>query len=573
MSYTVGQYLADRLVQIGLKDHFAIAGDYNLVLLDQFLKNKNWNQIYDCNELNCGFAAEGYARANGAAACVVTYTVGAISAMNSALAGAYAENLPVLCISGAPNSNEYGSGHILHHTIGKPEFTQQLEMVKPITCAAETIKQASEAPAKIDHVIRTMLAEQRPAYLDIACNVAGLECQRPGPVEDILPQMRTDKTSLNAAVDAIAKKIEASEKVTIYVGPKVRPAKAQEAVVKLADKLGCAVTVGPASMALFPGQHPGFRGTYWGIVSTGDANQLVEDAETLIVLGPNWNDYATVGWKAWPKGKRVVNIEEKGVEVDGYAYSGVTMKEVVEALVAKVSSKPATAKSSKAPHFEYPVAKPDAKLTNVEMARQIMEMLDGNTTLHAETGDSWFNVKDMNWPNGLRIETEMQYGHIGWSIPSGFGGTIGSPDRKHIIMCGDGSFQLTCQEVSQMIRYKLPVTIFLIDNHGYGIEIAIHDGPYNYIQNWNFSKLMEAFNGEGEECPYSHQKNGKSGLGLKATTPAELADAIKKADANKEGPTLIQVVIAQDDCTKDLLTWGKEVAKTNARPPVVNEKA
>ncbi|KMQ91387.1 pyruvate decarboxylase [Lasius niger] len=573
MSYTVGQYLADRLVQIGLKDHFAIAGDYNLVLLDQFLKNKNWNQIYDCNELNCGFAAEGYARANGAAACVVTYTVGAISAMNSALAGAYAENLPVLCISGAPNCNDYGSGRILHHTIGKPEFTQQLDMVKHVTCAAESVVQASEAPAKIDHVIRTMLLEQRPAYIDIACNISGLECPRPGPIEDLLPQYAADNKSLTSAIDAIAKKIEASQKVTLYVGPKVRPGKAKEASVKLADALGCAVTVGPASMSFFPAKHPGFRGTYWGIVSTGDANKVVEEAETLIVLGPNWNDYATVGWKAWPKGPRVVTIDEKAAQVDGQVFSGLSMKALVEGLAKKVSKKPATAEGTKAPHFEYPVAKPDAKLTNAEMARQINAILDDNTTLHAETGDSWFNVKNMNWPNGLRIESEMQYGHIGWSIPSGFGGAIGSPERKHIIMCGDGSFQLTCQEVSQMIRYKLPVTIFLIDNHGYGIEIAIHDGPYNYIQNWNFTKLMEVFNGEGEECPYSHNKNGKSGLGLKATTPAELADAIKQAEANKEGPTLIQVVIDQDDCTKDLLTWGKEVAKTNARSPVVTDKA
>lgn len=573
MSYTVGQYLADRLVQIGLKDHFAIAGDYNLVLLDQFLKNKNWNQIYNCNELNCGFAAEGYARANGAAMCVVTFTVGAISAMNSALAGAYAENLPVLCVVGAPNSDDYGTGHILHHTIGEAEYSQMFEMAKQVTCVTETIKQVSQAPAKIDYLIRRMLLEKKPAYLEIACNIAGLECPRPGPVEHLRPQLKADSMSLTSTIDVISKKIEASEKVVLYVGPKVRSSEAQEAAVVLADALGCAVTVGPASMSFFPGQHPGFRGTYWGIVSSGDAQKVVEEADTLIVLGPNWNDYATVGWQAWPKGPHVVTIDEKMVEIDGQIFSGLHMKVVLESLAKKVSKKPVSAESSKAPHFEYPVADGNAKLTNAEMARQIMGLLDDKTTLHAETGDSWFNVKDMNWPNGLKIESEMQYGHIGWSIPSGFGGAIGSPDRKHIIMCGDGSFQLTCQEVSQMIRYKLPVMIFLIDNHGYGIEIAIHDGPYNYIQNWNFAKIMDVFNGEGEECPITHTKNGKSGLGLKATTPAELADAIRKAQANKEGPTLIQVVIDRDDCTKDLLTWGKKVAKANARPPVINENS
>src|ERR1700745_2641362 len=104
-AYTVGSYLAERLSQIGLKHHFAVAGDYNLVLLDQLLTNKALEQVYCSNELNCGFSAEGYARACGAAAAVVTFSVGGLSAIN-AIGSAYAENLPVILVSGAPNTND-----------------------------------------------------------------------------------------------------------------------------------------------------------------------------------------------------------------------------------------------------------------------------------------------------------------------------------------------------------------------------------------------------------------------------------------------------------------------------------
>jgi thiamine pyrophosphate-dependent acetolactate synthase large subunit-like protein len=88
-----------------LKHHFAVAGDFNLVLLDELLKNKELEQVYCCNELNCGYAAEGYARACGAAAAVVTFSVGGLSAIN-AIGGAYAENLPVILVSGATNTND-----------------------------------------------------------------------------------------------------------------------------------------------------------------------------------------------------------------------------------------------------------------------------------------------------------------------------------------------------------------------------------------------------------------------------------------------------------------------------------
>jgi pyruvate decarboxylase len=117
---TIGGYLATRLEQIGLKHHFAVAGDYNLVLLDQLLLNKNMKQVYCCNELNCSFSAEGYARATGVAACVVTYSVGALSAFDG-IGGAYAENLPVILISGSPNTNDLGANHLLHHTSGRDE--------------------------------------------------------------------------------------------------------------------------------------------------------------------------------------------------------------------------------------------------------------------------------------------------------------------------------------------------------------------------------------------------------------------------------------------------------------------
>ena len=140
MTYTVGSYLAARLSQIGLKHHFAVAGDFN-VLLDQLLTNKNLQQIYCSNELNCGYSAEGYARAQGAAAAVVTFSVGALSAFN-AIAGAYAENLPVILVSGAPNTNDRATEHVLHHTLGTHDFLYQLEIAKKITCAAVSISSA-----------------------------------------------------------------------------------------------------------------------------------------------------------------------------------------------------------------------------------------------------------------------------------------------------------------------------------------------------------------------------------------------------------------------------------------------
>lgn len=162
----------------------------------------------------------------------------------------------------------------------------------------------------------------------------------------------------------------------------------------------------------------------------------------------------------------------------------------------------------------------------------------------------------MDLPDGAKFEIEMQWGHIGWSVPAAFGYAVGMPHRKVIVMIGDGSFQVTVQEVSQMVRLKLPVILFLINNGGYTIEVEIHDGTYNNIKNWDYAALIETFNaGDG------HAK------GFRAHNGEELADAIAKAEANTLGPTLIECFIDRDDCNKELISWGHHVAAANARPP------
>ncbi|MBM3097609.1 hypothetical protein JRX38_06185 [Gluconobacter cerinus] len=172
MTFTVGHYLAERLTQIGLKHHFAVTGDDNLVLLDQMLAHGGMKQIYSCNELNCSLSAEGYARVNGASAAIMTLGTGAISALH-VIGEAYAENLPVILISGISSANDEEAGCAL---------PSQIATVGPIIVAAEKINSAETAPERIDQIIQTALREKKPAYLEIPSHIADQPCVRPSAV-------------------------------------------------------------------------------------------------------------------------------------------------------------------------------------------------------------------------------------------------------------------------------------------------------------------------------------------------------------------------------------------------------
>lgn len=93
----------------------------------------------------------------------------------------------------------------------------------------------------------------------------------------------------------------------------------------------------------------------------------------------------------------------------------------------------------------------------------------------------------------------MQYGSIGWSVGATLGYAQAAKDKRIIACIGDGSFQVTAQDISTMIRCEQKSIIFLINNGGYTIEVEIHDGPYNVIKNWDYTALVDAIhNGQGK---------------------------------------------------------------------------
>jgi TPP-dependent 2-oxoacid decarboxylase len=562
--FTVGKYLAARFEQIGLKHYFMVPGDYNLVLLDELLENENLTQIGCCNELNAAYAAEGYARVNGAGAVLTAYNVGAYSALNG-VAGAYAERLPVIFVSSGPNTNDPAANHIMHHT---HDFSDQYEVCRQVTCEAVRILHPDNAPTLIDQAISTALRERKPAYIEIACNLSAAPCPEPAPIDTLLASTMlswqpTSARALSAALGRAGELIDKAKKPILLAGAHLRSYGAIDAFRELAEALGAAVAVMPNAKGFFPEDHPQYAGIYWGEVSTPGCQAIVDWADLIVAAGPVFSDYTTVGWSAQPPRQKLISAEPQVVRFAGAEYTGVALAEFLSDLAKKVRANDATLRQYHRLRGAAPAPTPapqvDAgtQLSRAELWRQIEADLDATTTLLVETGDSWLNGIYTRLPGGARFEIEMQWGSIGWAVPAAFGYSLGlEADRRLVAAIGDGSFQLTAQEVSNMIRYGQEILIFLVNNRGYVIESAIHDGPYNYYKNWDYAGLIDVFNADDGH-----------GLGLTASTPAELAEAIATAHNHQGGPVLIKCQIPNDDASPELISWGSKVARVNARPP------
>jgi TPP-dependent 2-oxoacid decarboxylase len=235
------------------------------------------------------------------------------------------------------------------------------------------------------------------------------------------------------------------------------------------------------------------------------------------------------------------------------------MVDVLAGLAAKVAANPTSLETFR--RTQRPLAaEPGTDATDAVTARVLAErveaMLTPTTTLIAETGDSWFHATKMRLPEGASFEIQMKYGSIGWSVGAALGAAVaGGGDRQIVAMIGDGSFQMTVQEVSTMVRLGVPVTLFVINNGGYTIEVEIHDGPYNVIQDWRYAELIDVFSTVGGPA-----------TGVRVTTVGEL-DAAVAAAAGAGGVNLVEVVIDRDDCSDELLDWGSRVLANNTRAP------
>lgn len=247
---TVGAYLAERLVRAGCSHFFTVPGDFTLSLLDEMLRCPRLRMVTTCNELNCGYAADGFSRATGGLSCaVVTYMVGGLSILNAA-AGAMAEGLPMLIVSGAPNSHDASKRHLVHHSTGLQDFYQSHRCFQPVVQKTFVIRHIADAASFIDQAITTCLSQRKPVYLEIACNLSTSLIPEPAPIQFNF-QHFSDAIALESALADVTSRLQESVKPVIVVGALLRSCpKATNDFHALAETIGCAV--GNHKYLIFP---------------------------------------------------------------------------------------------------------------------------------------------------------------------------------------------------------------------------------------------------------------------------------------------------------------------------------
>ena len=492
MTSTIGDFLLRRLSEAGIKHLFGVPGDFNLEFMQQIEDNDTLAWVGTCNELNASYAADGYGRLNGMAALVVTNGVGALSAING-VAGSNSEHVPVICVCGSLPLRSVDQRLLMHHTPADGSVNTVYRAYEQSTAAQARIT-PQNAVTEIDRLIITAWQLKRPVYLELPSDIAYLDIQVPEePLRLAAPASDADR--LQAATSAIAARLSAAAAPAIILDLDADRFGVLGEVMELAEKLAMPVATMQSSKAVIDETSPNFVGLYAGAGSAPVTRKAIEKSDCLLAFGYRRVDLPT-GCFTDNIPDSAIHLHAYSADVDGVNYQAVTLKELMGALVDAVG--PVTGRQVARPG-PMPVATnlPPAagKLTQGEYWAAIQEFIREGDVLIAEDGTANGGAWQLNLPPGCTFVTQAVWGSIGYSVGSTLGTLMAAPHRRHLLFVGDGSFQLTAQEISTMLRHDLKPIIFLVNNGGYTIERTIlgKSARYNAVANWAYAQLPQVF--------------------------------------------------------------------------------
>jgi TPP-dependent 2-oxoacid decarboxylase len=467
------------------------------------------------------------------------------------VAGAFAERVPVVVITGSPATANFRTRPLLHHTLG--DYQIPLRIYENITAASTQLVSADTAPAEIDRVLSACLSHQQPVYISLPSDVVMMTCHRPTALL-FPPPPRSDPDALGEAVKEALGMLDQAQKPVVIADVELIRFKLQQAFARLLDQTGFPYVTMMLGKTVLSEHHPQFIGLFEGDRSRDYIRKRVESSDCVLQLGALMTDLNTGGFTTNLDDSKTISANIHSVKIKHHYYENVYLQDFILGLTEKLSRRdPETLEIQCAingcVHRHTEPYRPQAT-TPVTIKRffdRMSHFIKNDSIVIAETGVSLFSAAEMLMPDGATFIGQAFYGSIGYTVGATLGASMAAQDRQTVLFVGDGSFQVTCQDLSTMIRNHLKPVIFLINNDGYTIERVISDRPYNDIQAWHYHKLVEVFGG---------------GLGLDVRTEGELEDALDQA-ATTNGLVFIEIHTGRLDCPESLRSAGRSMAKAN----------
>lgn len=530
---------------------FGVPGDFILSAFKAF-DDSTINLINTCDEQGAGFAADAYARLNGIGVVCVTYGVGALKIVNTT-AQSYAEKNPVLVISGAPSNDEKNNCHMLHHK--SVHYDTQLQIFKSITHKALRITNLKNAINQMIELIHTAQKFKGPVYLEIPRDLINLETKLPQNIK--LENLKSNKKNLVAIKKKIISNLKNSKKPMLLLGTEIQRFDLQDKTLDFAKQWQIPIYSTIMAKSVISESHPLFKGVYQGHLDNPKIAKQLESSDCVICLGTWLTDVNLGIFTSKLKIKNLIQVMTNKVMIDSDEYENILLSDVL----AKLSSvykrnkrNTQLLQSTKKKTFK---AQNNTMITTKRLFECLNSYIDSSHIIISDVGDCLFGALSMNLPETSQFLSPAYYTSMGFAVPAALATQSLFPEKRSIVIVGDGAFQMTGMEVSTLLHFNMNPIIIILNNKGYATERPIQDGSFNNILSWNYHLIPKMM--------------GK-GIGINVNDEISLINALSEAEINDKQLCLIQVNVKKTDYSQVLKNLAEGLKKQLYKDKKINIK-
>ena len=543
------QILVECLQREGVDLAFGIPGGANLPTFDALYKS-TIKVILTLHEQGAAHMADGYARATGkVGVCLATSGPGATNLVTG-IATACMDSIPVVAITGQVRTSVIGNDAFQEaDTIGVTRpITKHSYLVKDVRDMARVVREAfyiartgRPGPVLIDLPVDTTIAETEFVYPE-QVNIRGYRVQAAPPIQ---------MDQVQRAAEAILK----SQRPVLYVGAGVIHAGAAAELMQLAHTVRIPVTTSLLGLGSFPETDPLSLGML-GMHGFEYTNYAVAQCDLLIGVGARFDDRVTGKPDEFARKAKKIHVDvdpssiNKTVVVD-YPVLG-DVKQVLQALnrlVTKPLDTAAWLKTLAQMREQYPlVYKEKAKVLPQYVVQQISDATKGDAIIATGVGQhQMWAAQFYQFAKPRSLITSGGLGTMGFGLPAAIGAQFGRPDAVVWDIDGDGSFQMTAQELATAARHRLPIKVAIMNNGHHGMvrqwQDLFYEGRHaqSVLNPVDFVKLAEA--------------NGC--LGIRVAQSAEVRPAIDRAMKVTDRPTVLEFMVEEAENCWPMIAPGK----------------
>lgn len=495
------------LHRLGVTDLFGYPGGAVIPIYDEIYSFDKIIHYFARHEQGAAHEADGYARVSGkVGVCLATSGPGATNLVTGIMT-AHMDSVPMLAITGQVKSN----------LLGKDAFqeTDIVGITVPITKMNYLVQDIKEIPRIIKEAyFIASTGRPGPVLVDIPNDIQLQEISY-----DEFDKLYNKKIVLEGydptyvghqgQIKRSLELIKNAKKPLVIAGAGVLKAKASKELFEFVEKTNTPVAMTLLGLGSFPGRHELSLGML-GMHGTVSANYAIDEADLIIAAGIRFDDRITGDPNKFCKKAKIIHIDIDPAEIDKNKKADVPivgdLKNVLSEINKEIKEKENVEWIKKVKEWkkEYPLGHREVgndRLLPQEVLKELNDILKGEAIIVTDVGQhQMWSAQYMTYQNPDSIVTSGGAGTMGFGVPAAIGAQVAAPDKKVVLIVGDGGYQMTFQEIMLIKQYNLPVKIVIINNSFLGMvrqwQELFKEKRYSFVDlthNPDFVKIAEAY--------------------------------------------------------------------------------